>query len=83
MNIYWKVYWFLNNFILRTILGKLLVKKYGYCPQHGWGMKVERYRMNTAYVEHEMNYANGCELCQKETNEYWDERWKEYYSNVL
>lgn len=62
---------------------KYVCIKFNRCYLHGFQYKVKRFRMNTAYVKDEANYCNGCSECQKEINEYWDERWKEYYSDCL
>lgn len=67
------------TFILRWLASKTI----GYCPQHGYGYKVKRYRMNTAYVVEEANYANGCKLCQEECYAYYKELWDDYYSGIL
>lgn len=37
-------------------------------------------RQNTAYNDDELNWAFLCPSCQEEANEYWQERWNEYYS---
>ena len=42
-----------------------------------------RRRQNTAYADDELNFAVLCDECQKETHEYWQERWEEYYSNCM
>jgi hypothetical protein len=40
-------------------------------------------RQNTAYVDDEMNFAVLCDECQVEVDEYWQERWDEYYGSVM
>ena len=62
---------------------KILAKIFGYCPNHGWFNRVEKYRMNTAYIKDEANYSYGCKYCQEECYEYYKERWEEYYSGRL
>ena len=42
-----------------------------------------RNRQYTDYVDDELNFAVLCDECQKEADEYWQERWDEYYSGVL
>lgn len=44
---------------------------------------VARRRQHTAYNEDELNFRTYCEECQKVANEYWDERWQEYWSGRL
>jgi hypothetical protein len=43
----------------------------------------KRYHMNTQYVEVEKNYATHCDFCKKGSEDYWEERWNEYYSERL
>jgi hypothetical protein len=68
--------------IIGSLLWQLVLylpkKICGYCPIHGWFHRVRRYRMNTAYVKDEANYANGCTECEKETFAYYKEKWTEY-----
>ena len=46
----------------------------GPCPNVGtWQLQ------NTAYVDIDSNYKCFCPECQAESNEYWAERWAEYY----
>lgn len=42
-----------------------------------------RNRQRTAYVDDEKNFSTLCPRCQDENDEYWDERWNEYYSSVM
>ena len=44
---------------------------------------VQRRRQNTMYVNEENNYATLCADCQKDADEYWTERWAEYYAGCL
>jgi len=44
---------------------------------------VRRRRQRTQYVNDEENFAVFCDECQKEADEYWDERWAEYYAGCL
>jgi hypothetical protein len=55
----------------------------GYCPMHGWFLYPKRYRMNTAYVNEESNYAIGCKYCQQESYEYYQELWDDYWGSRL
>lgn len=41
-----------------------------------------RRRQNTAYVNDERNWAILCPLCQDANDDYWRERWDEYYASV-
>ena len=41
-----------------------------------------RYRMRTAYADDEKNYAILCPECQEESDEYWTERWNDYYDMI-
>ena len=43
----------------------------------------EKRRQNTAYYNDEENFAILCPDCQKDADEYWQERWDEYYSGCL
>lgn len=45
--------------------------------------KVERYHQNTAYINEESNWITLCPPCRKENDEYWTERWDEYYGSLL
>lgn len=38
---------------------------------------------NTAYRDEESNWAVLCLFHQKEADEYWEERWSEYYAGCL
>jgi len=69
--------WFANIllFIPRLIIG--------WCPQHGWGYRCKKYRMNTAYLKEEDNYSYGCDICKQECDAYYKERWDEYYSGIM
>lgn len=54
----------------------------------GWGSPCKRidavrYHMNTAYVNVESNFMNLCPGCQKNSDEHWEEMWKEYNSGCL
>jgi hypothetical protein len=35
--------------------------------------------MNTAYIEEEKNWMTGCQHCEAEAEDYWNERWEEVY----
>lgn len=60
----------------------------GNLPCGGWegpcdNNNAVRYHMNTAYTLEENNYRNLCPKCQEMCDEYWDERWREYYSGIM
>lgn len=48
------------------------------CGQAG----AEKRRQFTAYAYDELNFAILCDECQEEVNEYWKDRWDEYYSMI-
>jgi hypothetical protein len=64
-----------------------LVKQYVHykkCPCCGINKPyVLRRRQNTAYEDEESNYVECCEDCFEQIESYWEERWQEYYSQVL
>jgi hypothetical protein len=39
-------------------------------------------RQGSAYAEDEKNFATLCDECQKESHEYWQEMWDEYYRMI-
>ena len=47
------------------------------------GPDVQKRRQNTAYHDDASNWSVLCPDCQAEANEYWAERWAEYYSGCL
>ena len=40
-------------------------------------------RQNTRYVDESRNWVFLCDKCAYINNEYWLERWQEYYSEVM
>lgn len=46
------------------------------------GKEATRSRQSTAYVDDELNYDTLCEECQEIADEYWEYKWKEYYSSL-
>lgn len=44
---------------------------------------VHKRRQHTSYDDDELNFATLCDICQKEQDEYWQERWDEYYRGCL
>ena len=41
------------------------------------------HRQNTAYVEDSMNWVTLCPDCAKENHAFWEEQWREYWSDKL
>ena len=37
----------------------------------------------TQYLDEELNWDCLCESCQEGADEYWQERWDEYYSGLM
>ena len=44
---------------------------------------VIRRRQNTQYIQEESNWVTCCDECFEEVEEYWAERWAEYYNGRL
>ncbi len=40
-------------------------------------------RMNTAYTNDYDNSMTSCDACYEEQEEYWKERWEDYYRGLL
>lgn len=45
-------------------------------------MPAYRRRQDTAYADEELNYATLCAEHHAENDEYWAERWDEYWSDI-
>lgn len=41
------------------------------------------FRMDTAYIDEELNFKILCPHCQAESAEYWADRWAEYYAGCM
>ncbi len=59
----------------------------GSLPCEGWcgpceNKNATRQRQNTCYHDDNMNWVTLCPECMKSCDEYWEERWKEYYSMI-
>lgn len=55
-----------------------------YCQGcHSFRITIENRRMNTCYDTPELNYVYCCLGCFDEIEEYWKERWDEYYSGLI
>jgi predicted oxidoreductase len=44
---------------------------------------IETRRMNTRYEDENSNWITSCLECFLESEDYWKERWDEYYSGCL
>lgn len=53
------------------------------CKCCGRLQHVKRRRTNTAYADDEENWLTSCLECFEEREEYWKERWGDYYNGVL
>lgn len=54
------------------------------CPRcERWRRDIECRRQNTAYLDDEANYITVCMDCYEEIQDYWEERWREYWASVL
>lgn len=55
-----------------------------HCPQCKQPARnIGRRRMNTAYQNDNSNFIICCRQCFDEAEEYWAERWADYYSGIL
>lgn len=41
--------------------------------------EVIAYHQHTMYEDTESNYVELCYACKKDDDQYWEERWEEYY----
>lgn len=53
------------------------------CDRCGDVHSVSRRPQMTAYTNDAANYAILCETCQQAEDEYWKERWRDYYSSIV
>ncbi|UDY80341.1 hypothetical protein AXY1_30 [Achromobacter phage AXY1] len=66
------------------LMARRYVGRFGFCPGCGqWRTDIERRRQLTQYVDEESNWNTHCQDCQAESDAYWEERWREYYSGLL
>ena len=50
----------------------------------GWCFHIgKKRRQRTAYYDDELNWVFMCDECMKYNNEYWNDMWNEYYSQVI
>jgi hypothetical protein len=52
-------------------------------PCQACGQPGKLYRQNTQYVNEEQNWVCLCSEHEEENDEYWAERWAEYYAGCL
>ena len=50
----------------------------GYCFNTG-----KKQRQNTHYADDKENWVFVCDDCLEYINDYWKERWEDYYGNAL
>ena len=63
---------------------KLIKRMFGYCEHcNRWFVYPKKRKMSTAFEHEESNYINSCKNCYNEIEEYWKERWIEFYSSRL
>lgn len=57
----------------------------GICPGECQSFKttIKMRRMNTAYVDEDLNYIECCNECFEEVQAHWKDMWDEYYSGIL
>lgn len=59
---------------------KLYKKLFGYCVGCGKYFKYPiKRRLNTAFIEEELNWICSCKDCYEEEVAYYKEMWLEYY----
>ncbi len=63
---------------------RLFRKIFGYCDMcQAYFVYPKRRRMNTQYNDEKSNYCTVCKSCFNEIEEYWNDRWQEYYAGRL
>lgn len=53
------------------------------CDYPGCTFPGNKRRQNTAYVNDELNWNTLCPVHQEEADQYWEERWAEYYAGRM
>ena len=67
-----------------AVIKSIFRKIFGYCRCcRQWFVYPKKRRTNTAYVEDDLNYCYLCKGCYILEEEYWAERWKDYYDDIL
>ena len=59
------------------------LRELGDTCQHCGASGAIPYRCKTAYLDDLLNWTVLCAPCQSADDEYWDERWAEYYAGAL
>lgn len=63
---------------------KMIKKIFGYCEScNKWFVYPKKRRMNTMYAEDRLNYTTCCLECFTDVEEYWAERWRDYYNDRM
>jgi len=55
----------------------------GYCWRHGWWKYPYKYRNGANYQEDKYNWEVGCKKCEKESEAYWKDMWKNYWGGIF
>jgi len=55
----------------------------GTCPCCGREAEVTTERQRTHYEDDSLNWFTGCKACKEENDDYWDDMWAEYYSDLM
>lgn len=57
---------------------------FGLCPCcRRWSFGLNKRRMSTLYCDEESNWMESCEYCFEQMEDYWRERWADYYADCL
>lgn len=48
-----------------------------------YSLTIGKRRLNTQYVDEESNFLKSCIKCYADAEEYYAERWAEYYSDCM
>lgn len=65
---------------MKDLLNKLRI----YCPHcNGFSFSIRKRHRGTAYTDSHRNYIILCANCHEEELKYWEEQWKDYYSDVI
>lgn len=56
-------------------------EKCHFCDKQSY--TVERRRLNTQYVDDASNWLTSCAACYADQEEYYAERWAEYYNGCM
>lgn len=53
------------------------------CERQGCLFPANVRRQDTAYTNDKLNWAAYCTECQAEVDDYWRERWADYYGDTI